>query len=103
MMHFDYVTSDGSVIASDLDAVIAVLRSPQSGVRRAWTAMIVFVPATGAFVELRSSPPNVRGDSQSEAEEVSTSYLQDTFGLTSAQQSAIKANPGAWRMVDLCA
>ncbi|UJJ60172.1 hypothetical protein [Rhodanobacter denitrificans] len=99
MMPCDYTAADGSIVAFDLDAVTDVVAS-YSGVRRSWTATIVYVPATSAFVELRSSPQDIRGNSHEESVEVSAHYLQEFFGLTQAQQNAIKAKPGAWRFVD---
>jgi hypothetical protein len=99
MMPCNYTAADGSNVVFDLDAVTDVIAA-YSGVRRSWTATIVFIPATGTFVELRSSPQDIRGNSQEESVEVSGSYLQDTFGLTKAQQSAIKSQPYAWRFID---
>ena len=99
MMPCDYIAADGTTVTFDLDAVTDVIAS-YSGVRRSWTATIVYVPATGTFVELRSSPQDIRGNSHEESVEVSASYLQESFGLTEAQQNAIKSKPHAWRFID---
>jgi len=99
MMPCKYKATDGSITTFDLDAVTDVIAG-FSGIRRTWSATIVFVPATGAFVELRSSPQDIRGNSQSEAEEVSSIYLQEAFELSEIQQSSVKIKPNDWRFID---
>jgi hypothetical protein len=99
MMPCDYVALDGSTRRIDLDAVFDIVAS-HSRRRDGWTATLIYVPATRAFVELRSSSQDVRGDSQDEAEEVDHQYMLDAFGLTQSQLDGIMSSPGDWRFVD---
>ena len=91
-----YQRLDGSKTSFDLDAVVDVIDG-RSGIRPSWSALIVFVLATGAFVELRSSPPDYRGNSDSEAFEVEDGYLTSSFGLAADQIAAIRAKPKKWK------
>jgi hypothetical protein len=99
MVPCDYLAKDGSRRTFDLDAVFDLV-SGYSARHKEWTALLIYVPAIQAFVELRSSPPDVRGNSADEAEEVDEPYIRETFGLSQTQLSSIQANPKGWRFVD---
>ena len=58
MMPCTYLAKNGSTVEFDLDAVFDVVAG--YSVRRAdWTATVIFVPSSGAFVELRSSAQDI--------------------------------------------
>jgi hypothetical protein len=99
MIPCDYVALDGSTKRLDLDAVFDIVAS-HSRRRNGWTATLVYAPTIRAFVELRSSPQNVHGDSQDEAEEVDRQYMSDAFGLTEDQLEGIITNPQKWCFID---
>jgi hypothetical protein len=99
-MHGTYKNRSGVPTDFDLDAVALIVASHSSGSRPAWSATLVYVPATQAFVELRSSPPDIRGYSQDEAEEVDAAYVQSTFHVSGEDMARISANPSAWRPID---
>jgi len=84
----------------DLDSVVDVVLG-YSGRRSGWTATLVFDPESGTFVELRSAPPDVRGNSADEAEEVDAEYMASTFGLQPNQLSAVAERPESWRLLTL--
>ncbi|OHD03522.1 MAG: hypothetical protein A3H25_08460 [Sphingomonadales bacterium RIFCSPLOWO2_12_FULL_63_15] len=99
MMPCDYQALDGSVVMMDIDTVYDVVNG-QSGKRAEWTALIVFDPQSRSFVELRSSPPDIRGGSAGEAEAVSESYIAAHFGLEVDQLQGIRNHPQDWVFVD---
>ena len=99
MMPSTFQYEDGSEGMMDLDAVIDVIRG-YSGYRTGWTATIVFDPESACFVELRSSPPTVRGDSADEAQAVSVAYLSSQFDLSGSQIAAIRKHPTRWAFID---
>jgi hypothetical protein len=99
MMPADYIARDGSRKSFDLDAVFDVIGG-YSKRRDGWTALLIFVPQNSAFVELRDSPQDVRGNSADEAEEVDANYILQAFGLSEAQLASIRANPRAWRFIE---
>ena len=84
----------------DLDSVIDVVLG-YSGIRSGWTSTLVFDPESGAFVELRSAPPDVRGNSADEAEEVDAEYMIRTFGLQQNQLSSVAERPQSWKLLNL--
>jgi len=100
MMPCDYLSLDGVRRTIDLDSVIDVALG-YSGKRPEWTATLVFEPESGVFVELRSSPQDVRGNSAEEAEEVNAEYMAGTFGLNADQLSSIGQRPADWKWIDL--
>jgi len=100
MLPCDYTATDGTIVRFDLESAVGVVRG-FSGVKRSWTATIVFIPSTAAFVELRSAPQDIRGNSEGEAQEMSSNYLQSNFGLSELQLASIKQRPKDWRIVDL--
>lgn len=100
MMPCEYRSKTGDVKNFDLDAVFELVGG-FSHARNGWTALIIFVPSTGAFVELRSSPQDYRGNSEEEAEEIEEAYIQKTFGLSQSQMEIFISNPGSWQFIDL--
>lgn len=95
-----YVSLTGVERTVDLESVIDVVLG-YSTKRSEWTATLVFDPESKAFVELRSSPQDVRGNSSEEGEEVAAEYITDTFGLTPEQISSVMKRPSEWRLIDL--
>lgn len=81
MMHGTYVDLDGVERDCDLDA-LKVLARGGSQIRHGWSGLLACNPVTGALIELRSSPPNIRGDSQGEASQVDVEYAISTYGVT---------------------
>lgn len=81
MMHGTYIDSNGVQRDCDLDA-LKVLARGGSQIRHGWSGLLAFDPQNGALIELRSSPPNIRGDSQGEASQVDIEYAISTYGLT---------------------
>lgn len=95
----DYVALDGNIQDFDLDAVVDVIRT-YSYQRPGWNALVIYVPSRNAFVELRSSPPNVHGDSDDEAQEISEQDLQAHYRLTPEACAQIRQNPRSWILID---
>ncbi len=100
MMPLKYVGTDGAEKMLDLDDVIDIARGP-SKKKIGWSALIVFDPKSESFVELRDSPPDVKGNSRDEAEEVAASYISSAFNIDEGQVLTVRNNPGSWRFVDL--
>ena len=98
-MPCDYVTLEGRSDVLDLDAVHDVVGG-RSGKRAEWSALIVFDPKSSSFVELRSSPPDIRGGSADEAEAVTESYISTQFGLSASQLAALRSRPTDWTFID---
>jgi len=98
-MPSDYLARDGSKRDFDLDTVFEIVGG-YSNRRKGWTAILVYVPETRAFVEVRSSPPDVRGECNDEAEEVDASYILEAFSLSKSQLQAATSKPRAWRFID---
>lgn len=99
MMPCKFMTIDGSVKELDLDAVFDVVLG-YSGRRIEWTATIVYDPHSRSFVELRSAPPDYRGNSAEEAEEVSEQYLLEVFQLNKDQLQSVRRAPREWSLID---
>lgn len=100
MMPYMYTAIDGTTVHFDLDDVIDVAIG-FSRKRPQWTSTLIFVLATGAFVELRSSPQDFRGNSQEEAEEASPQYLFATYRLTEENLKYIQKHPNKWTFMDM--
>jgi hypothetical protein len=95
-----YISIDGRPVSYDLDCVSDVAQS-YSGKRSGWTCTLIHVPDTDAFVELRSSPQDIRGNSvQEEQEEVDAEYIGQTYGLGLDDLASIRSAPSAWTFVD---
>ena len=99
MMPCDYLALDGSRKDFDLDAVVSIFDGPSRS-RPGWDALVVYVPRSKVFIELRSSPPNVHGDSDCEELEISDQDLQAHYRITPAACAQIRQNPRAWVLVD---
>ena len=99
MMPSDYQALDGSTQVFDLDEVVSIFDG-QSQTRPGWNALLVYVPRSKVFIELRSSPPNVHGDSDDEAQEVSEQTLLEDYRITPAMCAQIRQNPRAWVLID---
>ena len=99
MVPCEYIDAGGNTVKFDLDAVTDIVAGFSKS-RSTWTATLIYVLKTHAFVELRSSPQDVHGDSEDEAEEVSTDYIRETFGISEMELARIKSNPKGWRFID---
>ena len=97
MMPCNYKAIDGLMHTIDLDCVVDVV----AGMRHdGWSAIVVFEISTRKFVELRSSPPDVRGYSAEESEEVDETYIQKTYALSERDLASFRSAPRVWRFVD---
>lgn len=94
-----FTALDGSVQEFDLDSVVDVVLG-YSARRPEWTATVVFDQIRNSFIELRSAPPDYRGNSAEEAEEVSDQYINDTFQLEANQLQAVRRAPAQWVLVN---
>ncbi|QOD91658.1 hypothetical protein H2514_03130 [Lysobacter sp. CW239] len=99
-MPCEYKAKSGQVVEFDLDRVVDVALG-FSLARPTWTATLIYVSATDAFVELRSSPQDYRGNSAEESEEVDLVYMSAAFGLNSEQAALVKSDQASWRTIDL--
>ena len=99
MMPCNYISKSGTVTSFDLDSVFDFVGG-YSTLRPGWSALVILVPVTKAFVELRSSPQDYKGNSADEAEEIDEIYIKDTYNMTSQQLMAFKANPKNWQFID---
>lgn len=99
MIPCNYISRSGEIKEFDLDAVFDLVGG-NSKLHSGWSALIIFVPSTNAFVELRSSPQDYRGNSDDEAEEVDEAYIQNTFGLTVQQIGTFRSGPKKWQFID---
>jgi hypothetical protein len=100
MMESDFLASDGIVRKFDLDSVHEIVRGT-SGLYPKWNSIIVFDPSSKAFIEVRSSPPDIRGNRDDEAVEVGASYLRAHYGLSEEQLVNAMTNPTDWRLINL--
>jgi hypothetical protein len=100
MMPSTYISLDRREVGMDLDNVFEVVRG-YSKKRPGWLCLIVYVPETRAFVELRDAPADVRGNSRDEAEEVTDGYLASGYGLTTKAIESIRLSPAEWNLMDL--
>lgn len=98
-MRDEYIALDGSIVAFDLDDVVPVVKG-YSRLKAGWQSFIVYNVPTRAFLELRSSPPDYRGNSADEVEEVPERYVCDTFHLHPEQMHALRASPRQWQLID---
>lgn len=99
MMPCDYKSASGKIIQFDLDNVVDACAS-YSGERKGWTATLIYVPSTDAFVELRSSPQDFRGNSQEESVEVSAGYIETNFGIGELERHSIRRRPAEWKFIN---
>ncbi len=100
MMPSDFVATNGTTKSFDLDNVYEIVRG-YSGKCKGWTSLVVYEPMHDVFIELRSSPPDIRGNSKDEAEEVLRAYIVKSYGLGEGEIAMIRSKPSRWRLVDL--
>ncbi len=100
MMPSDFVDRDGTTKSFDLDNVYEIVRG-FSGKCKGWTSLVVYEPTHDVFIELRSSPPDIRGNSKDEAEEVLSAYIAKSYGLGDGEIAVARLKPTEWRLVDL--
>jgi hypothetical protein len=99
MIPCDYTSENGRKVTFDLDAVIDVAIG-YSKKRQGWTATLIYIPESSAFVELRSAPQDIRGNSKEEAEEVSFAYIGETFAIDNEGLNRVKSDPGNWQLIN---
>jgi hypothetical protein len=100
MMPSDYIATDGSKRFFDLDAVVSFLEG-YSSKRKGWTSLVVYAPSLDVFIELRSSPPDIRGGSADEAEEISPTEIAAVYGVPETACMQMRKNPRGWKLIDL--
>jgi len=98
MVPCNYTALGGKVKTIDLDAVFDFVIG-YSGKRTGWTSTVIYDPKSNTFIELRSSPQDVHGDSADEAEEVTDEYLKTTFSLEDSQIAQMRHAPDAWKLL----
>lgn len=99
MMPSDYISLRGDMHPFDLDAIYEIVRG-FSQQQPGWTSTIVFNPADTCFVEIRTSPEDVRGNFQDEAYEVDDLYLLNAYNIGSLDLEKIRSKPGAWKLLN---
>lgn len=99
MIPLKYVDLKGEKRVIDIDSLTDVVRG-FSGKQPSWRALITYAPREGIFLELRDAPPDVRGDSRSETEEVTAGYIGATFGLTPEQIKQVRDRPEGWILLE---
>jgi hypothetical protein len=98
MMPSTYETLDGRVSEFDLDAVVDVVNG-WSKIRQGWQGFVVYDPNHDRFIELMSTVPDVRGNSDDQAAEVEAGYVEATYGLTPGQISLLRRAPSQWDFI----
>lgn len=101
-MHYYYKTLNGTAKLLDLDCAYDIALGHSSR-REGWTATLVFDPGSDSFIELRSSPADLQGQSRQEAEEVCSQYIYENFHLDPILLLAIQQNPQEWKVVQMAA
>jgi hypothetical protein len=99
MIEYEYLDLNGDRQNFDLDQVIEVVRG-NSQKRIGWISLIVFEPTSGVFIELRDSPPDPRGNSKDEAEQVDEDYLTSSFSIDNKSLHNIRSNPTGWSFIE---
>jgi hypothetical protein len=100
MIIFDYTDLTGLKQTYDLDAVIDIIRG-KSHKKEGWIALIVFDQASNKFIELRDSPPDPKGNSKDEAEEVDSIYITSHFSVNERDIEIIRKDPSQWVFIDM--
>ena len=98
-MQCDYIAIDGKCKEFDLDKVIDFVGG-FSKKRDGWSGLICYISNQGIFLELRDSPQDARGNSHSEAEEVTSQYIEAAYQLSSAQITSFLNKPDKWQFID---
>ena len=100
MMPGNYVAKDGSEKFSTwMQWSVSwkdLARSVRLGVARGYAL------PQDVFIELRSSPPDIRGNSQDEAEEMSPADIAAAYGVSETTCMQMRKNPRGWSLIDLC-
>ena len=99
MIHDEYTALNSSKVMFDLDQVVDVVKG-QSGYRSDWTSLVVYNAPTRSFIELRSSPPDFKGNSADEAEEVTEQYVCENFRITADQLKSLRSAPRQWQLIN---
>ena len=99
-MPSDFVDLAGRRCAFDLDNVYEIIRG-YSNVRPGWTSIVVYEPTQKNFIEVRSSPQDVRGNSADEAEEVTVAYISHAYNISEKDLARVPHAPHLWKLVDL--
>jgi hypothetical protein len=84
MMHGTFTSIDGSVLDIDMDR-LKVICQGKSAIKPGWSAMLVHSPDYDTLIELRDSPPDIRGFSNSESTEVTVEYALEAYQLSEDQ------------------
>lgn len=77
-MHGTFIDLAGHEVDFDLDLLKVIARG-RSGIRNGWSGMLVYCPMHKKLIELRSSPPSIRGESLDEASEVEENYARENY------------------------
>lgn len=100
MIEIEFTDMDGNDRPLDLDSVVDIARGA-SQKKEGWKALVVYDPSSARFIELRDSPPDARGNSLDEAEEVSIEYVIGAFPVSPADIKMIKRSTAEWRFIDV--
>lgn len=95
----EYKALNDSTVTFDLDEAVRVVKG-YSSIRQGWQSLIIYNVPTRSFVELRSSPPDYKGNSADEAEEVTDKYVSSNFQLQPAQLEEVRSAPNKWQMLN---
>jgi hypothetical protein len=98
MMLAKYVDRNGLASKFDLDSVVDVVEG-LSQIRSGWEGLIVYLPGHKIFIELMSTVPDIRGNSNSKAKEVDASYVKTIYGLTDEQLYCLEKAPSQWEFI----
>lgn len=98
MMPASYIRSDGGVSEVDLDRAVDVIDG-WSEIEHGWQGFIIYSPDDDRFIELMSTVPDVRGNSDSRSVEVDAEYIEATYGLTSSQIANLRRSPSQWEFI----
>lgn len=99
MMPCTYTRLNGLQDIFDLDDVIDVVRGDSPSIR-GWSALIVYLPLSRQFIELRETPQDLHGNSIDEAEEVNRDYVACGFGLDNQMIENLVTSPTDWIFID---
>lgn len=94
----NYRCLDGKISEFDLDAVVDVV-SGWSDIKPGWQGFIVYLSHLDQFVELMSTVPDIRGNSEDQAVEVDASYVGSTYGLSPSQLAELRRSPSRWTFI----
>tara|TARA_B100001093_G_scaffold251912_1_gene241194 strand:- start:351 stop:656 length:306 start_codon:yes stop_codon:yes gene_type:complete len=99
MMPAKYTKLDRSESVFDLDIAYAVIRG-YSKQKPTWTCNVVFDSESQSFIELRSSPPDIRGNCGDEAIELKNPDDLIAYGLSLDEITSIIDNPSNWKTMN---